>query len=841
MDVEYELVIVGGGPAGLAAALRSAALDAQRGLTNPSYVLLEGFDRPAKTIHQFQRKKHVMSEPGYLKLRSDAEFSAGSREAILDAWNQNLVDGHVHVRYGVTVAAVERTESTFQVTLEGGEAITAAKVVLAIGLQGNPRRLGVPGESASTVAYQLDDPDEFNEERILVVGAGDAAIENALALAKNNQVILLNRRSEFARVKEGNQLGVLQAIGDPQTSLDCYYESTVLHLQSGERGVEVLIASPEGEKALVVDRVLARLGAIPPRGFLERCGLEFPSARAEALPELSARYESNVPDLYVIGALAGYPLIKQALNQGYDVAEYIAGNDIVPVEQDLLEHQFFGLPYELPTNELVRVLRQRIPMLRQLNLLMFRELIIESKLHVTYTDAQAALDAQERLTDLSATLKVEYLDSQQSPNIALLTKSGSTLYEDGDRALSFFTVLDGSVTLYSRYLPGGQVVLGRGEFFGEASLISGQARRESAVIGEDTVVLETPRRTVVKLTHSYPSVQEGIDWVYTARELQRHFAPSSSLRELRETVSAVTLSRYEVGESLYSEGDAADSLHIVRSGAIGQSRIVNDRNLVVGHARPGDLVGPMGVLGAQRRDETATAAVLAETIVVSRAVYEQLMRRDPDQRSVIQSNASSALLDRSHRESKTESHGLVAFLLQDGLGEATNALVIDESLCVGCDQCETACAATHGGVSRLDRKAGSTFGSLHVPVSCRHCAHPHCMKDCPPNAISRTEQGEVVIDDSCIGCGNCVVNCPYDAIQLDSLPKPSAGFWRDFLFGSAQATPTSVVAAESPKRALKCDACAGQSGGPACVRACPTGAAIRLSPDPVRGLIERSP
>ena len=109
-------------------------------------------------------------------------------------------------------------------------------------------------------------------------------------------------------------------------------------------------------------------------------------------------------------------------------------------------------------------------------------------------------------------------------------------------------------------------------------------------------------------------------------------------------------------------------------------------------------------------------------------------------------------------------------------------LLIDESLCVRCDNCEKACAETHHGVSRLNREAGPTFATLHVPTSCRHCEHPHCMNDCPPDAIHRAPNGEVFIDDNCIGCGNCERNCPYGVIQMAAVPekKPSLLSWLFF-------------------------------------------------------------
>ena len=107
------------------------------------------------------------------------------------------------------------------------------------------------------------------------------------------------------------------------------------------------------------------------------------------------------------------------------------------------------------------------------------------------------------------------------------------------------------------------------------------------------------------------------------------------------------------------------------------------------------------------------------------------------------------------------------------------------------------------------------------------------MKDCPPDAIKRGGLGgEVYIDDSCIGCGNCERNCPYGVIQMAYPKKQSGGFWRWMLTGSGSAPGKSDTEQEGGiKKAVKCDMCKDLEGGAACVRACPTGAAQRISPD----------
>jgi Fe-S-cluster-containing hydrogenase component 2 len=304
---------------------------------------------------------------------------------------------------------------------------------------------------------------------------------------------------------------------------------------------------------------------------------------------------------------------------------------------------------------------------------------------------------------------------------------------------------------------------------------------------------------------------------------------------LQPIAANAQINQYAPGEVIFSEGDEADSLHFIRSGSVTVSVELDGREVIMSYVPANVAVGEMGLLGDTVRSATISATVKTETISIDKESFHMLLERSPALKERLQATMQERNQQNVALQSNSESSDLMSFLMGEGLGAATDVLLIDEDICVGCDFCESACAATHDGTSRLDRKAGPTFAHIHVPTSCRHCEDPTCMKDCPPDAIQRGGLGgEVFIGDNCIGCGNCQQNCPYGVIQMSYKTEAPNNFWRWMLFGLGK-KPGEGAAAKvgeaSFKQAVKCDMCKGQSGGPACVRACPTGAAVRLSPE----------
>ena len=312
------IAIIGSGPAGLSAAARAAQL-------NLSHILLEKTDHLSDTIYKYQKGKHVMATPSQLVLRSDMQFDAGKREVVLGTWDKLAGQHRINVRYHSDVKAIEGERGAFRIALTDGAVIEAETIILAIGTQGNPNLLRCAGlRTLPHVQYQLDDPGEYVDEHITVIGAGDAGIENALGLAadaaQGNIVTILNRSGDFARAKGANVKLLNEAA--EQGRITIRLETTPAEVRPGE----LLLETRDGEESIQCDRIIARMGSAAPRAFVESCGIEFSSADREAFPKLSPVFESTKPGIFVIGALAGYPLIKHCMNQGHDVVEFINGN-----------------------------------------------------------------------------------------------------------------------------------------------------------------------------------------------------------------------------------------------------------------------------------------------------------------------------------------------------------------------------------------------------------------------------------------------------------------------------------------------------------------------------------
>jgi len=799
-DNNFRIAIIGSGPGGLSAAARAA----EKGV---SHILLEAEPHISNTIFRYQKGKHVMAEPGILPLRSPIGFTVGKREEVLAVWQDDAARHNVNLRHNAEVVGIEGAKGSFNIKLKDGSSVQAETVVLGIGVQGNPRKLGIPGEDGDVVQYTLDDPEEYEDEHIVVVGGGDAGIENALALSGHNTVYMINRGMEFDRAKAANSDAILAKI--EKGDIECFYGADSVSLEKQDEGEAqkaiLTLNTPDGEAKVPVDRIIARCGAIPPRPFIESCGIEFPSKDREAIPELSNQYETNVPGMYIVGALGGYPLIKQCMNQGYEVVEYIEGVDVEPADEPLLQAKFDVIKNKPKVSDGLKVIKKQVHVFSGLTTLQLREMMLDSDIRVPKND--------------------EYI------------------FRKNDYTNSFYSIVAGEVLVeIDEDDPSKTITLNQGQFFGEMGLISGRRRSANIRAGKGCILVETPRRLMNKLIGSVESVKRNIDEAFIVRTLQTRFAQNTSMEDLIKVARTAKMRAYKAGEELFHEGAEAESFHVIRKGSVTISRQIGEHELVLSYLPAGNYVGEMGIMGRSSRSATVRAATATETIELDIDAFNYLLNHD----SVLKEKVESEYKQRVAKNmiaQQQEGGSIISFLVSQGVGEATDVLLIDEALCVRCDNCEKACAETHDGTSRLNREAGPTYASIHVPTSCRHCEHPHCMKDCPPDAIKRAPDGEVFVGDNCIGCGNCQRNCPYGVIQMAVKPpkKPGLLAWLMLGAGPGPGKASSIAAAKDPnaiKKAVKCDMCKDLPGGAACVRACPTGAALRIKPDQLPGYVE---
>jgi NosR/NirI family transcriptional regulator, nitrous oxide reductase regulator len=258
----YDLLIVGAGAAGL-----SCGLEAKR--HKLSYAVLEGA-RIANTIVNFPKGKILFAEPKQIVYKSRLPVVEATREETLESWYRIIKEEEIKIRENSPVIDVKKKgDYLFDVILESGEVLRGKRVILAIGKAGKSRKLDVPGENLAKVTSELRDPGEFHNQRLMVVGGGDSAIEAACALADaGNQVTLSYRKSEFTRIKEGNAARIARYQAEEKVKVIFNSEVKEITWES------VRLKTGEGETEIANDIVFTMTGTELPYQFLKRIGLK---------------------------------------------------------------------------------------------------------------------------------------------------------------------------------------------------------------------------------------------------------------------------------------------------------------------------------------------------------------------------------------------------------------------------------------------------------------------------------------------------------------------------------------------------------------------------------------
>jgi thioredoxin reductase len=270
-NTKYDVVIVGAGPAGISASLEAT----KRKL---KFVTLEQ-DTLGGTVSNFPRAKVVMTSPMDIPLHGKVKLSETSKKELLDLWNEVLSKYNIKINEQEKVEKIEKQGDIILVQTNKDH-YTTKSVLLAIGRRGSPRKLDVPGEEKEKVSYRLLEPELIHNQKVLVVGGGDSAIESALLLADENNFVSISYRGDsFARLKPKNlervtsysKSGKVKVLLNSEVS-EILDNSVILKVQDSSE-----------PKVIENDLVYIFAGGILPTKFLEEIGIKITKKFGEAI------------------------------------------------------------------------------------------------------------------------------------------------------------------------------------------------------------------------------------------------------------------------------------------------------------------------------------------------------------------------------------------------------------------------------------------------------------------------------------------------------------------------------------------------------------------------------
>jgi NADPH-dependent 2,4-dienoyl-CoA reductase/sulfur reductase-like enzyme/Fe-S-cluster-containing hydrogenase component 2/CRP-like cAMP-binding protein len=484
--------------------------------------------------------------------------------------------------------------------------------------------------------------------------------------------------------------------------------------------------------------------------------------------------------------------------------------------------------------------------------------------------------------------------------------TGSIVVQEGEYGRDLYMILSGTLILSAtdmdkQALP--LAVLGSGEYFGEYGMLTGQPYNTTARVQSSAWVLRVPEQVMQRLMELVPQIRSffaSLNTAYTLKSILKRIALFQGIADeaLEYLISQAQTKQYERGAKLFAEEGqghpARETLHVLLEGFV---KVVRHKLLpdtpdssterVIAYRQRGDyFAGGLDLLGDSRavtvtainRTHVAEIPYQAVRLLFERypAVEQRFRQRLQAYRESNRSAQTGVLpavgtIRTTSSISMDGSKARLHALVNGGVVEGTEVLVIDLNTCIHCAECEEACARRHG-TSRMNRK-GMVLGNLTVVTACRQCQDPVCML-CSRAGIARLPNGEVYITDSCIGCGICAERCPYDAISIvkvtDAVEDEEASSWSRFSEVFRKGIVTERQKRKLPVRnelpspsgrgrvapgpldlplvqtgydairkkvAIKCDLCAGYSDQ-ACIQACPVGAAFRVQPTEFFGSTE---
>ncbi len=408
-------------------------------------------------------------------------------------------------------------------------------------------------------------------------------------------------------------------------------------------------------------------------------------------------------------------------------------------------------------------------------------------------------------------------------------------------ARTFIKDVDAFITAHETF------PMSTGEAFGEIAALSRTPRTATVFADKPLEVFELRWQGLRDIRRRDRQFREHIDGLYRKRRWSQELMEVPLFSRLDEQTLEViarhalfeTYGEFEWFTSYKRARDAAevlkaepviaeqgaylDGLIIIRSGFARITERLDHGERTVGYATTNDVFGLDDIVGHWRDSADLRLGRSLRAIgnvdvlrIPTALVEEHVLPNAPEE--LLQGHLARV---GSASFAKTGPSGLeqslIDFFVDNRTMNGTATMLINTDRCVGCDDCVRACATAHNNNPRFVRH-GPAHDNIQIANACMHCVDPVCMIGCPTGAIARNlADGRVMIDDRiCIGCGTCANSCPYNNIQLVEIRDNNGAFIVD------EASQQPIV------KATKCDLCYGQPGGPACERACPHDALIRI-------------
>ncbi|WP_405395631.1 YpdA family putative bacillithiol disulfide reductase [Maribacter sp. Asnod2-G09] len=295
MKTEFDMVIVGGGPIGIACGLEAK----KNGL---SYLILEKGPIVNSLFHYPSNMQFFSSSE---KLEIDeipfiSNEAKPKRDEALEYYRRIVTSNKLNINLFEKVENVQKNENVFTIISDKATYISK-QVVVATGFYDLPNLLNVPGENLEKVVHYYDNPHYYSGQKVAVIGASNSAIDAALeCYRKGAEVSLIIRGPEVGkRVKYWVRPDIINRI--EEGSIKAYYNTTIKSISKDY----INLTTPDSDVAIENDFVLALTGYKPNFNFLEKLGVNI-SNDTKKLPEYNPdTMETNVAGLYLAGVICG--------------------------------------------------------------------------------------------------------------------------------------------------------------------------------------------------------------------------------------------------------------------------------------------------------------------------------------------------------------------------------------------------------------------------------------------------------------------------------------------------------------------------------------------------------